>query len=441
MAIGTDIGLALASEVGDVSQLQTASKQLVGALNEVLSGAGGGDKQSSFIIAPSNAVNKDKADLVLTGTNDVQAINLALDTLRGIGTQAIRVDFLGGDIIIDDKIVIPNNCKVYGNGCVLNQVSFTGKNMTGKTMIMSGITGISIEGFTFNLSQSVDTNGGSGEGINLVSGKVLNCTIGNIFNRNGISMVAGDVSNCIFGNISTSGKGVYLGSGRVTGCTFGNISGYPACYGIHMYGNTGTKISISACTFGNISESSSAGIYVNTGTIPMVITVSDCVVGNVTNYAYGINVSSGAQGSEHCACIVSRCNVGNVSATGFGICVSSSVYNRNTEVSACTIYDVTNSARGIYVPYGRVIDCIIPSVSNYGIGIHSTVGTVSDCYIKSVASSAYGIKMDGSYPNLGLVINNKLDELIMGSGTYIFVGSSVTEKNNLKEGSWTNYGA
>ena len=62
-----------------------------------------------FTIAPADAVNSGRADLVLTGApaDDLLAINnaiTALHTARGEDTTiAIRIDFLGGTIAFRHK--------------------------------------------------------------------------------------------------------------------------------------------------------------------------------------------------------------------------------------------------------------------------------------------------------------------------------------------------
>jgi hypothetical protein len=84
--------------------------------SEVLGGLAGG---TQYTIAPSNAVNKDRADLILTGTDDAAAINAAftaLVALRASDDVAVRVDFLGGDIEVEETIEIPTNFRIYGNG-------------------------------------------------------------------------------------------------------------------------------------------------------------------------------------------------------------------------------------------------------------------------------------------------------------------------------------
>ena len=89
---------------------------------------GGGDSAGlQYTIAPANAVNKEKADLILTGIpeDDLAAINGAIEMLHAAREStdiAIRIDFLGGIIDVGEKsdgsaIVIQyDNIHLYGNG-------------------------------------------------------------------------------------------------------------------------------------------------------------------------------------------------------------------------------------------------------------------------------------------------------------------------------------
>ena len=109
-------------------------------------------KNTNFIIAPSNAVNKERADLVLTGDvdGDAVAINQAitdLHTTRGNANIAIRVDFLGGTVSLElgNQIRIPyDNFKLYGNG-----VYIVGEGSAQETEGIIHITGdnVTLDGF------------------------------------------------------------------------------------------------------------------------------------------------------------------------------------------------------------------------------------------------------------------------------------------------------
>lgn len=230
---------------------------------------------TTFVIAPSNAVNKEGADLILTGINDAAAINAALSELttpiilmqgnivtdhntsvdldagasdvddfyngytivmnaaeyiitdytgatRNARTSGhatlpdgtayiikqpsppIRVDFLGGDIIAEVRIVCSyNNVHLYGNG-----VNISG-NLS--TELLSN-TGANCEIINFNITNN---NGTGGTPIG-VKNTGANCVFtGNNFVviGNGIGCSGFDNSgyNCIITGNTCTGNGTAFG--------------------------------------------------------------------------------------------------------------------------------------------------------------------------------------------------------------------------------------
>lgn len=312
----TDIGLALATDVGDVANLETQSKQLVGAVNEVKAmaeadtGEGAGIVPSNFVIAPSNAVNKERADLILTGVpaDDLAAINNAVESLhtaRGGNTDiTIRIDFLGGNIDLGGNTstngsinVLYDNIHLYGNG-----VNITGYadgqsavlRVIGSRCIVNGL----------NITNTGIYNDPRGLYIN--GGQLINCTATCIYGYEGIVAMNSIVINC-FGTggnygISTSGC-------KVT-----------RCRGI---GTTG--ISSSGSTL--VDCISKTGIYSNNSTL------INCIGGDDEGTAItGIDV----QNSTLINC------TGN--GVDFGIFVN--------EYSYCTLLCCDGTIGGIAVPAG-----------------------------------------------------------------------------------------
>jgi len=260
----TDIGLVLATDVGDVANLQTQSKQLVGAVNEVKAIAElGGEEVGSivptnFVIAPSNAINKERADLVLTGVpaDDVLAINNAITTLHNAREStdvAIRIDFLGGQIDVGTKNdgsaieIVYENFHLYGNGVtitgevedlshdmiyyvvlVLNNTVFDGFNVLNTAEFGSGayVEGGIIKDCTANaetpyglyLSECVAWNclgvSNSATGLSAYHSKLYACK------GVGVSGIFSDTSilNLCEGS-STEGIGIEIISGSLNGCT------------------------------------------------------------------------------------------------------------------------------------------------------------------------------------------------------------------------------
>ena len=133
---------------------------------------------TNFVIAPSNAVNKERADLVLTGepADDLLAINNAitmLHTARASNAVAIRIDFLGGNIDLGTKtdgsaIVIPvyyDNIHLYGNGVkIIGEVHNTSEENVYSVLDSRGNNCI-LDGFDI-VNSSSDGNGVSNSGIN-----------------------------------------------------------------------------------------------------------------------------------------------------------------------------------------------------------------------------------------------------------------------------------
>jgi hypothetical protein len=253
--------------------------------------------RSNFVIAPSNAVNANRADLVLTGTNDALAIQTALNdlaTARADVTTQVRIDFLGGDINLDAAILIPNNFNLFGNGVRIIAVTFDSSDGNATPFPIFGQ--FDTNNYNANVEGFVFPAGSTCEGyINIANGNISNCTAfvssnwgwgnpdyqtnngsidhcisGDIIGNKGMCvLVSGSISNCTVGAVSDGGYGI-LGT-SISNCTVGAVSG--GC------GISGT--SISNCTVGAVS-----GGYGISGT-----SISNCTVGAVSGGSYGISGS------------------------------------------------------------------------------------------------------------------------------------------------------
>jgi hypothetical protein len=327
-----------------------------------------------YTIACSDSVNKDRADLVLTGavdenggSIDVTAINAALaelDTARGSDkTIPIRVDFIGGHINnINTSIVIPENFNVYGNGTVLT-AKRAGVGYDGSQSELAPFTGLilltikaNIDGLAINMSyDSYMYNDSIGMFLN--EGNVSNCTIGSINEESdgigtymGIYVATGVVSNCSAGNIGSGVVGIKVDIGNISDCTIESIN----AFGIGICG--GGTASVFNCTIGSVNNG--VGISVSTGE------AYHCTVGNIGS-GTGISVHIGS---------VFNCNIGSINNGGTGILVDAG-YNHNicnNKVSSMPM--VGAGATGISV---AGINCL---VTNNNIGEKATGNTTIQLY-------------------------------------------------------------
>ena len=226
-----------------------------------------------YVIAPSDAVNADKADLVLTGVpaEDRTAINQAIEDLhqaRGEDTDiAIRIDFLGGNIDLGTKtdgyaIVIPagyDNIHLYGNG-----VNITGDVHGSSYSNVHGILDIQSDGVIFDgfdiFNSSEDDNSLS------TRNSGTNCTITGNTCSGGYRALYNAGTNCtITGNTCSGEYGLYntgancIITGNTCSSNYGNglnnmgsdciITGNTCSsnYGSGLY-NTGTNCTITGNT-------------------------------------------------------------------------------------------------------------------------------------------------------------------------------------------------
>jgi len=170
---------------------------------------------SNYIIAPSDAVNKERANLVLTGNpeDDRQAIQNAitmLHTMRASTDVAIRIDFLGGTIDVGtktdgDAIVIPDgydNIHLYGNGVKLTGEVYSPDYNHKYSVFTNNADNVIIDGF--NIVNNASDYYGYG-----LSNTGTNCTItGNTCNSNYGNGLSNTGTNCtIIGNTCSSGDG------------------------------------------------------------------------------------------------------------------------------------------------------------------------------------------------------------------------------------------
>lgn len=180
-----------------------------------------------YVIAPADAVNKERADLVLTGdpAADGLAINSAfaeLDNARGGDSSiAVRIDFMGGNIVLDDNTQILleyDNFHVYGNGV----------RITGDIGDYNGILHVQGEDCKLSDIYTHNKNWDNGDGISASNSTLTNCTGSSDY---GIYASNSTLTNCT--GSGDSGYGIYAyNSTIVQGCdgTVGGISVDNTCY-------------------------------------------------------------------------------------------------------------------------------------------------------------------------------------------------------------------
>jgi len=254
---------------------------------------------SSFVIAPADAVNKERADLVLTGDPEADraAIQEAIDDLHNKREStgiAIRIDFLGGTIDVGTKtdgnvIVIPlgyDNIHLYGNG-----VKIAGY-VEMYSVFTNNADNVIIDGFNVNNSSNY------GDGL---SNSGTNCTIiGNTCSSSNGNGLYNSGTNCtIIGNTCSSiNYGLY---NTGTNCTITGNTCSSINYGLS---NTGTNCIITGNTC-----SGKYGLY-NTGT--------NCtIIGNTCSSEYDYGLYNGSTSTTD-KCIIT----GNICLNG-GISVKS----------------------------------------------------------------------------------------------------------------------
>lgn len=272
---------------------------------------------SNFVIAPFDAVNKERADLVLTGTDDITAINQALqdlDTARGGNTDiSIRVDFLGGSINnVVSSINVPPNFKLYGNGIKIIASSEVGEGLNIINILENSenvlIDGFEIQGYyefsTFNTKSTIAINVSSygclisnnilidGD-IGILSKNVCKCNI--VYNKiydmnNGIQFSGTDIfindniiENCINGVIDfhfdNSSKNI-ISRNKFNLIKWGiEVSSTESLIIDNIFYNNdeeGIRIFGSDCNISNNILVNSNGIYVGENTLNCIFICNNC---------------------------------------------------------------------------------------------------------------------------------------------------------------------
>ena len=230
-----------------------------------------------FTIAPSNAVNKHRADLVLTGVpaDDLAAINQAIIHLhyaRANADAAIRIDFMGGNIDLGTKtdgsaIVIHigyDNIHLYGNGVKITGDVYDESYTNMYSVLDSSGNNCTLDGFV------VDNTSFEGYGLYSTG---ANCTITGNTCSSGDSGLFNYGTKCVItGNTCSSGDSGLFNYG--TKCVItGNTCSSNYSHGLYNEGGSCT-ITGNTCS----SSGEGAGLY-NSGT-KCVITGNICSSNN-----------------------------------------------------------------------------------------------------------------------------------------------------------------
>ena len=287
---------------------------------------------ANFVIAPSNAVNKERADLVLTGDPEADraAINQAitdLHTSRESTDIAIRIDFLGGTIDIGtktdgDAIVIPDgydNIHLYGNGVKLTGEVYDSDDVEIYSVFTNNADNVIIDGFNIVNNASGFTCGLYNTGANCIIAD-NNCggSLGGITSTGNKCIITGNTCSGNLGGLSNTGTNCTI-TGNTCSGYFGGLS------------NTGTNCIIT----GNTCSSNYTDGLRNSGTNCTITgnTCSgiDCGLSNTGNnctitgntcsgdFGYGLYNSS-ISTTDKCIIIGNICLNGGISVES-GTCL------------------------------------------------------------------------------------------------------------------------
>ena len=401
-----------------------------------------GETAIHYTIAPYNALNKERADLVLTNTEvDESLINSALQELANkrdllkfdeySQPLPVIVDFMTGDINGVTQIDIPDNFYLNGNNAVITQAE--SKQEGRNTLFMTA----AIEDEEGNISRGKAhisdfrifvADYGNHNGIYLEYGTVKNCTIESIA-KYGIRVQYGSVENCSVEGATE--KGIYVYNGSISDCDLGGgkdpISGYVCdIKRCNVYGDNGitilqgdiTDTKVEVGTTGTAIEITGKGNVINCETLMATLGfyVAEGKVINCksTQNTTGIKVGKGdvigcyvAEDTETGIVIETSGNVtgcvtgeglytgisiakGTVSHCTIGSGNDAAIMGTTVDVSHCNF---ASSCTGVIIKSGNVSYCNFTLSSAEAIFINGDdKSTVSNCNIGSCQYGAIYIK-------------------------------------------------
>lgn len=420
----------------------------------------------SYTIAPSNAIHKENADLVLTGVpeDDVIALNNAFTNLlvldetlasgvlpAGCTKTSIKLPlanattdiykYKGMYVTIGEETKLIKYYDVTNNLIEIFELStapaentpFTIKNNKpvridflpgnidlGDEYIITHGSKIYVYGNGVIIKSThqyyaMTTMGANCyfEGFNFqesglaIVGSIRNCTLGNIegVQKDGFKVSLGTIENCTVGNLGTGARGIVAESGKIVNCTVGHLLG-TSCAGYVPYWST-----IDNCFVGNISGDACIGIDLSMGYRGWI---SNCLIGNISGF-------NNAAIASNWYADISDCQIGNISGYDNGGINGAGGYNKISNISIGTITATgIGNCWGIYSSGGGINNCSIESITGTSdcIGYLIDGGVISNCTIGAIVS-ATGI-LGGSSP---VIINGCQLGNIDGSSTGISVNS------------------
>lgn len=439
---------------------------------------------TGFTIAPSDAANKDNADLVLTGVpaDDCAAINEALinlirldktihsgATVVGSGLYDIRLgneastnrkDYKGCYIIINGETrVIKDynysqkilNLSTPLSAAPLANVNYVIKDSIGSRVdflpgtidLGNGTINVETTNFKYygngvkikstNAVAAIQNFGSDnlyttfnfdGSGIS-VGGDISYCNIDNItgITSRAISVHTGSIAYCNVGNLLSNATGIVIEEGYIDNCRVGDLD--EGCVGyLNLWGP------ISNCSIGDLNGINCVGIDAS---MSYYKSINNVRIGNINgNGAYGIK--------GDWVLVIDNCYIGNI--TGPNACgiLSSGAWNM---ISNCIIGNIElgegSGSFGMYLAGGKVSNCTISSISGTGdiYGILNEGGTIENCYIGNVEKGcaialATGDVRGCTFGNIGVGcegINNVGNGTIYNCNFGVISGMGITVAN------------
>lgn len=243
------------------------------------------DKSGGIIIAPSNSVQKSKADYVLSGTNDAATINQIINFLTNGG----KLLFLDGDINISglETISIKNNITIEGCGnstvfnLTNNAIGFSQTSGTG-TLYYPRLKNFLIQGDSATVPATTTVGLQLTPQEAIIEGvKATGCKIGIDLDGgySGATSLMNLVNNCYL--VLNTSKGLKIGmDSNVSKCIIGDNGNPETLHGGQDYDACGINITGWGCNIQNNH------IYKNNFGIRSDWTVGNIIVGNEFESGY-----------------------------------------------------------------------------------------------------------------------------------------------------------
>jgi parallel beta-helix repeat protein len=421
LVINNDFNQAGAS--GDISDAGTGT---ITAGNRISNGTLSGQVRSAtIVVAASNSKDKAQVDYVCDGVDDQNEINAAINSLPDNGGSVYLAE---GTYILSDNIVISkSNVAIVGAGASTVLKIKDNKNADMSVIYAWGKVNLLIQNLHINGNRANQTTGYM-NGIyfdSVENSKIVDCWVENLRSHYGILLVHSS-NNKVTGNTCT-GIGysdIYLGWSNYNTVT-GNTCMGNSNNGIELYSSSNNTVT------GNTCQNNWVGIYL------LYYSDNNTVTGNTcTGGAYGIFISLSnnntvtgntyqrnsdgilLSGSSNNTVTGNTCT-GNGS-NGIRLYLSS---NNNT-ISGNTVVGNSQASNNTYDGIHIENDCDYNNIQ--GNTVRSGTGA---------NQQRYGIRIDDSYCDGNLVINNDLNQAGV-TADYSDAGTGTIYHNNRTSAGW-----